>query len=43
MTARDKVIAQREETIGHIEDKIVESNAIISQRNIVIEFLHEQA
>ena len=39
VTVRDKVITQREETIGHREDQIVESDAIISQRNIVIEFL----
>jgi len=37
------VIAQREETIGHREDQIVESDAIISQCNTVIEFLQEQA
>ena len=43
VTARDEVIAQREETIGHREDQIVESDAIISQRNTVIEFLQEQA
>ena len=43
VTARDKVIAQREETIGHQEDQIVESDAVISQRNTVIEFLQEQA
>ena len=43
VTVRDKVITQREETIGHREDQIIESDAIISQRNIVIEFLHEQA
>jgi len=30
VTARDEVIAQREETIGHREDQIVESDAIIS-------------
>ena len=29
--------------IGHREDQIVESDAIISQRNTVIEFLQEQA
>ena len=37
------MIAQCEETIGHREDQIVESDAIISQRNTVIEFLQEQA
>jgi len=41
VTARDEVIAQRVETKGHQEDQIVESDAIISQRNIVIEFLQE--
>ena len=30
VTARDEVIAQHEETIGHREDQIVESDAIIS-------------
>jgi hypothetical protein len=39
----DEVIAQCEGTIGHREDQIVESDAIISQRNTVIEFLQEQA
>jgi len=43
VTAWDKVIAQREETIGHREDQIVESDAVINQRNTVIEFLQEQA
>ena len=43
VTARDEVIAEREETIGHREDQIIESDAIISQRNTVIEFLQEQA
>ena len=42
VTTRDEVIVQREETIGHQEDQIVESDAIISQRNIVKEFLQEQ-
>ena len=37
------MIAQREETIGHREDQIVESDTIINQRNTVIEFLQEQA
>jgi len=37
------VIAQREETIGHREDQIIESDAVISQCNTVIEFLQEQA
>ena len=43
VTARDEVIAQREETIGHREDQIIESDAVISQCNTVIEFLQEQA
>ena len=43
VTARDKVIAQREETIGHREDQIIDSDAVISQCNTVIEFLQEQA
>ena len=43
VTARDEVIAQREETISHREDQIVESDTILNQRNIVIEFLQEQA
>ena len=42
VTDRDEVIAQREETIGHQEDQIVETNAIIRQCNIVIGFLQEQ-
>ena len=37
------MIAQREETIGHREDQIIESDAVISQCNTVIEFLQEQA
>ena len=43
VTARDEVIAQCEETIGHREDQIVESDVFISQRNAVIEFLQDQA
>ena len=39
VTARDEVIAQHEETIGHREDQIVENDALINQRNTVIEFL----
>ena len=39
VTARDEVIAQREETIGHREDQFVENDALINQRNTVIEFL----
>ena len=36
------MITQNEETIGHREDQIVESDALLSQCNIVIEFLQEQ-
>ena len=43
VTARDEVIAQREETIGHRVDRIVKSDAVINQHNTVIEFLQEQA
>ena len=43
VTARDELTAQHEETIGHREDQIVESDAVINQRNTVIEFLQEQA
>ena len=43
VTTRDEVIAQHEETLGHREDQIVESDAVINQRNTVIEFLQEQA
>ena len=43
VTARDEVIAQCEETIGHREDQIIESDTIINQRNTVIEFIQEQA
>jgi hypothetical protein len=38
VTAQDEVIAQNEATIGHREDQIIENDALISQRNIVIEF-----
>ena len=36
------MIAQREETIGHREDQIIESDALINQCNIVIKFFQEQ-
>jgi len=39
ITTRDEVIAQHEETIGHREDQITENDALLSQRNIVIEYL----
>ena len=42
VTARDEVIAQHEETIGHREDQITENDALLSQRNIVVEYLQEQ-
>jgi chromosome segregation ATPase len=42
VTARDEMIAQHEETIGHREDQITENDALLSQHNIVIEYLLEQ-
>ena len=42
VTARDEMIAQHEETIGHQEDQITENDALLSQHNIVIEYLQEQ-
>jgi hypothetical protein len=39
---KDEIIAAREETILHQEDQINESDAIITQRNTIIEFLQEQ-
>ena len=42
VTARDEVIAQHKETIGHREDQITENDALLNQRNIVIEYLREQ-
>ena len=39
VTARDEGITQHEETIGHREDQITENDALLSQRNIVIEYL----
>jgi hypothetical protein len=38
----DEVIAQRDGTITHREDQIIESDTLIIQRNTVIEFLQEQ-
>jgi hypothetical protein len=39
---KDEIIAAREETIPHREDQINESDAMITQRNTIIEFLQEQ-
>jgi hypothetical protein len=39
---KDGITAAREETIHHREDQINESDAIITQRNTMIEFLQEQ-
>ena len=41
VTARDEVIAQHEETIGHREDQITENDALLNPRNIVIEYLRQ--
>jgi hypothetical protein len=38
---KDGIIAARNETIQHREDQINESDAIITQRNTIIEFLQE--
>jgi hypothetical protein len=42
VTKKDEIIAARDETILHREDQINESDAIITQRNTIIEFLQEQ-
>jgi hypothetical protein len=42
VTEKEEIIAAREETILHREDQINESDAIIIQRNTIIEFLQEQ-
>jgi chromosome segregation ATPase len=42
VTEKDEIIAAREETILHREDQINESDAMITQRNTIIEFLQEQ-
>jgi hypothetical protein len=39
VTQKDEIIAARDETILHREDQINESDAIITQRNTIIEFL----
>jgi hypothetical protein len=41
-TEKEGIIAAREETILHREDQINESDAMITQRNTIIEFLQEQ-
>jgi hypothetical protein len=42
VTEKEEIIAEQEETILHREDQINESDAIITQRNTIIEFLQEQ-
>jgi DNA-directed RNA polymerase beta' subunit len=42
VTKKEEIIAAREETILHWEDQINESDAMITQRNTIIEFLQEQ-
>jgi hypothetical protein len=42
VTEKEEIIAERDETIIHLEDQINESDAIITQRNTIIEFLQEQ-
>jgi hypothetical protein len=42
VTEKEEIIAAREEAILHREDQINESDAIITQRNTIIEFLQEQ-
>jgi hypothetical protein len=42
VTQKDEIIAARDETILHREDQINKSDAIITQRNTIIEFLQEQ-
>jgi uncharacterized coiled-coil protein SlyX len=39
---KEEVIAERNETIIHREDRIDESDAIITQHDTIIEFLQEQ-
>jgi hypothetical protein len=43
VTEKEEIIAEREETIIHREDQINESDAIITQRNTIIEFLQEKS
>ncbi|PUV26776.1 hypothetical protein PAHAL_J006200 [Panicum hallii] len=42
VTEKEEIIAARDETILHREDQINESDAMITQRNMIIEFLQEQ-
>jgi hypothetical protein len=42
VTQKDEIIAARDETILHREDQINKSDHIVTQRNTIIEFLHEQ-
>jgi predicted RNase H-like nuclease (RuvC/YqgF family) len=42
ITAKEEIITQWEDTIHHREDQIVESDALIFQRDTVIDFLQEQ-
>jgi hypothetical protein len=42
VTAKEEIITQWDETIQHREDQIVESDALIVQRNTIIDFLQEQ-
>jgi hypothetical protein len=42
LVIEEEIIAAREETILHWEDRINESDAIITQRKTIIEFLQEQ-
>jgi hypothetical protein len=42
VTEKEEIIAKRDETVVHREDQINESDAIITQRNTIIEFLQEQ-
>jgi hypothetical protein len=42
VTQKDEIITARDETILHREDQINESDAIITHRNTIIEFLQEQ-
>jgi hypothetical protein len=43
VTEKEEIIAAWDETILHREDQINESDAIITQRNTIIEFLQEQS
>jgi hypothetical protein len=42
VTEKEEIIAEQDKTIVHPEDQINESDAIITQRNTIIEFLQEQ-